>query len=263
MKLTLLELTQDVLNDIDGDEVNSIDDTIESVQVAQIIKSTYFALMDIRDWPHTRKLMQIEPSGTTALPTHMYLPDNFKKVSLVNYDKARITDGAKRVMQEIKYTDPDDFLRVSNQRNNTQANYISVVDPSTAITLVIRNDLPPTYYTSFDDKTLVFDSYDSAVDSTLQKHKVQVFAYIVPDWSHVDTFIPDLPDGAFTLLLEESKSRAAVKIRQQADNKAEQEAGRQSRKLARDAQVVGRGIKFPNYGRNGRMYQEPTFRRDN
>ena len=41
MKMTLIELVQDVLNDLDSDEVNHIDDTIEAQQVAQIIKTSY------------------------------------------------------------------------------------------------------------------------------------------------------------------------------------------------------------------------------
>jgi len=44
-KMTVLEIVQDILNDIDGDEVNSIDDTLESEQVAQIVKSTYDAII--------------------------------------------------------------------------------------------------------------------------------------------------------------------------------------------------------------------------
>ena len=40
-KMTLLAMVQDILNDMDGDEVNSISDTVEAEQVAQIIKTTY------------------------------------------------------------------------------------------------------------------------------------------------------------------------------------------------------------------------------
>lgn len=67
-----------------------------------------------------------------------------------------------------------------------------------------------------------------------------------------DTFIPVLPEEAFTLLLEESKSRASLKINQQADQKAEQEAGRQNRWLAGKQWRAHKGERTPNYGRRGR-----------
>src|SRR3546814_20541284 len=68
-KKTLLEITQDILSDIDGDEVNSIDDTIESARVASIVRSTYESLMSHRNWPHNRKLITVEDSGSEAIPT--------------------------------------------------------------------------------------------------------------------------------------------------------------------------------------------------
>src|SRR3546814_1682508 len=92
-----------------------------------------------------------------------------------------------------------------NGRDNTQANYTTVIDPPTLTNLTIRTDAAPTYFTSFDDKTLIFDSYDSAADSTLQKSKVQVYAYTIPAWVHADDAIPDLPEMAFYLLVEEAK----------------------------------------------------------
>lgn len=262
-KLTLLELTQRVLNDIDGDEVNSIEDTIESSQVANVIRSTYESLMASRNWPHTRKLVQLEASGTTDLPTHMTFPDNFKEISLINYDKAKITDGSRRKFEEIKYIEQDDFLRMCNTRNNTQAMYDSITDPSTLTVLTIRNDSPPQFCTSFDDKTLVFDSYDKAVDNTLQKSKTQAYVYTMPEWIHEDDFVPNLPEEAFPLLQAEATSWAAVKIRQQADQKAEQVSGRQNRWMARKDWTVNGGIKKPNYGRHGsRNYRDPTFERN-
>lgn len=266
MKMTLLEIVQDILSDIDGDEVNSIDDTVESGQVAQIVKSTYMSIMSNRDWPHMRQLIQVTPSGSSSLPTIMYLQDEITKVATVNYDMAKAADGSRRMIREVKYLQPDDFLRRCNTRNNTVANCIDMQDPVSGVLFTIRNDTGPTFFTSFDDKTLVFDSYDAGVDDTLQQHKVQVYAYTVPSWTHTDTAIPNLPDNAFAFLLEEAKSRAALRLRQEADNKAEQESERQRRWLARNDKRVARGIKFPNYGRRtcGIKYdRDPTFRRDN
>lgn len=261
-KMTLLDLVQDIINDLDGDEINSINDTIESSQVAQIVKSTYMALVSNRNWPHLKRLLQIVPSGSSLLPTHMSIQTPIKELSFINYDKARLTDAGRRIFQPVKWLEQDDFLRVVNGRNNLEANVFVVTDPQSQVPLNIRNDIPPTYYTSFDDNTLIFDSYDSLVDNTLQASKTQAYGYIMPEWSPTDTFIPDLPTEAFTLLLEESKSRASLKLRQQPDQKAEQESVRQNKWLSRKAWRVHGGIIYPNYGRSGKNYRDPTFRRD-
>lgn len=268
-KMTVLEIVQDILNDIDSDEVNSVDDTGEAVQVAQIVKSTYIAMMTNKNWPHTKRLIQVNPSGDSALPTHMTLQQEIKELCFINYDCAKETDGTRRLFKEVKYVEPDDFLRMSNNRDNTQTVISTIIDPSSLTPLNIRNDQAPTYFTSFDDSTFVFDSYDSSLDDTLQKHKIQVYAYIVPEFIIQDDFVPDLPVHAFTKLLEEAKSRAAIKIRQVADQKAEQESRRQGAWLSRKDFRVAGGIKYPNYGRNGKCapghgksYTDPTFRRD-
>lgn len=44
MRKTLLEMVQDILSEMDSDEVNSINDTVEAEQVATIIKNCYLAL---------------------------------------------------------------------------------------------------------------------------------------------------------------------------------------------------------------------------
>ena len=58
-KLTLLEIVQDIMNDMDSDEVNSISDTEESSQIAQIVKTTYFEILGRRDWPHLSKFTNL------------------------------------------------------------------------------------------------------------------------------------------------------------------------------------------------------------
>lgn len=266
MKWTLLEITQDILNDLDSDEVNSINDTIESTQVAQIVKSTFFAMMSDRNWPHTRKLFQLTASGSSSLPNYMTVPDEIKEMIFLKYDKATLSDGSKKKFLDVKYLEPDNFLRVLNTRDNTQTNIDVITDTTSLIPLNIRNDTAPTYYTSFDDKTLVFDSYDSSVDTTLQTSKTQAYAYSTPTWTHTDSAIPNLPEEAFTSLIEEAKSKASIKLRQQADPKAEQTSRKQSEWLARKDWVVKGGVRYPDYGRKARARgyaKDPTFRNEN
>lgn len=255
-------MVQDVLNDLDSDEVNSIDDTIEAQQVAQIIKSTYIAMMSNRNWPHQMKLLSFEASGDDALPTHVTLQQPVKEMVSVNYNKAR--DGeTRRRYQPMRWLEPDDFLRHTNKRNSDEDNIDIIIDPS-GVELLIRNDLPPTYYTSFNDNVLVFDSYDSSVDDTIQESKIQARAYVMNSWVHLDDAVPDLPDEAFTALLEEAKSRASLKLKQQADQKAEQESRRQQAWLARKNWRVQGGIKYPDYGRKGgKAMHSPYIDKDN
>lgn len=250
MKLTLLEYVQDILNDMDSDYVNSISDTTESEQVANIVKTTYYALLSNRNWPHTKRNIQITPSGDPALPTHMSLQSNIKELVSVHYNCVREGE-TRRLYRPMKWVENDAFLRKSLQLNNDESNVDIIVDAS-GIELLIRNDIPPTCYTSFDDTNLVFDSYDSAVDDTLMGSKVQAIAYVFPDWTHEDTFIPDLPEEAVTVLLESAKSKAMFKLKQMVDVMAGAEASKQQRWLSRKAWRAHGGIVYPNYGRRGR-----------
>ena len=253
-KLTVLEMVQDILNDIDGDEVNSISDTVESEQVAQIIKSTFDAIMSNREWAHNKTLTQLTASGNSALPTHMTFNENVKEILFINYDKAASGE-TQRQYKEVVYKDITDFLRILNSRNNDETNIDVITDP-TNVELLIRNDLHPTYYTSFDDETLVFDSYDNSVENTLTASNTQAMVRQAPTLVLADDTYPDIPAEAFTHLLEEAKSRCAIKLRQVQDVKAEQESKRQSSWLAQKSWTVNGGIKYQNYGRNrGRTYR--------
>lgn len=258
MKMELLEIVQDIHNDLDLDEVNSIDDTVESMQVAQIVKTTYFAMMSNRNWPHLRQTISLTPSHDLARPTHMAVPDTIKELAFINYNCAK--DGETRLRYKtIKWQEPDEFLRRQNTLNTDDDNTMVVTD-YTGVQLQIKMNKAPEFFTSFDDNNLVFDSYDGEVDDTLQESKVQAMAYIMPSWSMTDTFVPDLPTEAFIALLEEAKSKSAYKLKQQADEKAEQESTRQQRWLSRKAWQVHGGIEYPNYGRGSNKYRrDSTF----
>lgn len=248
MRATLLELVQDILSDLDGDEVNSITDTFESEQIATIVKNTFFALSSNRNWPQHKSALQIPSYGDVSKPTHLVLPENVTELLSLNYNKVK--DGETRLKYEpVEYKDNDTFLRKVNAYNSDESNIIQVTDPS-GVQLLIRNDLAPSIYTSFDDQTIVFDSYDSAVDTAIQESKTQAIAYLFPEWSHTDTHVVDLPTEAFSALFNECVSAASIKLRQTSDVKAEQTSAKQQRWLARKSWKVNGGIQYPDYGRS-------------
>lgn len=262
MNSTLLEIVTDILSDMSGDFVGSINDTDEAMQVAQIVKTTYQAMMSNRNWPHTAKILNIDPSSNNMLPTHTSLPENVKEVISVYYD-VRKKDQTRLEYRQMKYLDPDAFLRKINQRNSDDTNCRTITDPS-GVKLLIMSNKAPEYYTSFNDKTIVFDSYDILVDDTIQANKTQVRAYIIPQFEMRDDYIPDLPDEAFAALIEEAKSKAMFRLNQIQDIKAEQESTRQQRWLSRKAWKVHEKDMYPyDYGRKGNrgIRKDPTFRR--
>ena len=175
-KMTLLDIVQDILNDTDGDEVNSINDTAEAIQIANVVKTTYEEIISNRDWPHLKTLVQLTSSGVAARPTHMTIADTAQRIYWIKYDK-RKTGETKKVYQDITYLEPDVFILKTNSRNNDSSD-IDVITDSSGVDLFIKNDIAPTYYTSFDDETLVFDSYDSVVDTdTMIASKTQAYIF--------------------------------------------------------------------------------------
>lgn len=246
-KMTLLEIVQDILNDLDSDDVNSLNDTIESQQVAQIVKTCYNGMISNRNWPHLRKTGQLDSSGDSSKPNYLRIPDTWKELILFKYDKSKLGD-TKLSISDVTYKEPDNFLRYVSHRDSSLAT-VSTISDYSGVKLLIQNDVAPTYWTSFDDVYIVTDSYDSAVDTTLQKSKSQCMAYIEPTWTHLDTFTPDLPSEAFSALLEEAKSTAFIALKQSNNPKAEQKAVKQQRWLSRKAWAAKGGILYPSYGR--------------
>lgn len=248
-RLTILDMVQDILSDMDSDEVNSINDSVEALQVAQILKSTYFNIIDGRDWPHLYQPFQLTASGSASRPTHMRLPDNIIDVSWVKYDCKAVGESRDRI-KGIKFKIPADFQDILEQRDSTDTNVQEVVDTS-GISMNIYNDRAPLYFTSFDNEYVVFDAFDRAVDTTLQSSKTSCYGKVYPTWTMSDTFVPDLPTQSFSYLLNEAKSTAALRLRQMPDQKAEQHSITQRRRQSQAAWRIAGGITTPNYGRGG------------
>lgn len=247
-KMTVLEMVQDILNDMDSDEVNSVDDTLEAQQVAQVIKTTYYEIIDGKDeWPHLNTLVQLEGLGDAGTPTHMRMPETLQYLKWVKYNKRTSTDTKDKYL-DVTFLEPKEFMDYINQRTSSDSNIDSITDFS-SVTLFIRNDQAPTYWTSFDDEYIVFDSYDSDVDSTLQSSKSQAEGPRDVSFTISDTFTPDLPAKAFSYLLSESKSVCFNAIKQSANPKEEQRSSRQRRRLSGEKWRHEGGVAYKSYGR--------------
>ena len=121
MKLSLLEIVQDILNDMDGDNVNSINDTIESQQVAQIVKTTYLEMMANRNWPHLHTAFNCTSYISTSYPTSLVLPETIKELKWIKYNKRTATD-TKDKWEDLTYLQPEDFFHICAGRDSSASN---------------------------------------------------------------------------------------------------------------------------------------------
>lgn len=253
MKYTLLDMVQIILSSMDSDEVNSIDDTVESQQVAKVIQTAYYDIINRAHVPQNNTLFQLDASTDSTKPILMYIPSDFRSINILKYNKATV-DQPQISMEDITPLPLDDFLNMMYQNNTTEDNIESfshTIGTST-ITFVYRNDLHPHYYSTFDDNTVVFDSYDNTVDATLQKSKTLAWGKKNIQFLLIDSYEPELDDAQFALLLNEAKSLAFQESKQTQHPLAD----RNSRRGWVDLQKTKTKInlesdlnKLPNFGR--------------
>lgn len=246
-KMSLLDIVQEILSDLNSDNVNSISDTTEAEQVARIVRRTFFNLYNDRVWPTTARLMRLNSSADSTRPTHMIMNEDVIEVNWVKYNKQKDAADTLRYI-DIPYKTPQEFIDFVMARDSTKDNMMTVIDYN-GTPLIIQTDAFPTCYTSFDDEHLVFDSYDSTVDSILQHSKTQVYGLVEPEFLLEDSFVPDIPTKAFPYFVSEAKSVASLKIKEVFSQKDEQHSNRQKSWLSFEKHRVGGGIARPNYGR--------------
>lgn len=206
-KLTLLQATQDILSALDFDPVSDIDETVESQQIAQELKTTYFTMMGERDWPHLCEKDQLLGMADTDHPTKMQLPEGVNKVKWIRYNNKKIT-----------YMDPESFQELIDRRLDSDSDDINDEGFAT--------NQEPEYWTTFDDKYIWFDAFDSANENTMHAARSTIYVVKVPTWNHISTFTPDMPQKMFYGWLAEAKSACFINFKQTANAKEEKRATR-------------------------------------
>lgn len=242
---TLLEIVQDILSDIDSEEVNSLSDSNEAGQIATIVENVFYDMVSVRDIPEHSELIQLTALSDSNYPTTFEYPENVKAIEKIWYDVSTDDTFEYRV---VKYVDNDEFLRRTDSRSS---DYTTADEKLSGTKLRINNSTPPTFYTSFDDQYIVMDSFVATQENTLQQVKSRAKAIKIPVFEKNDTFVPDVDDVMFPMLIAESRSRAMDFFKGGTTQKAEQAARRTKVHVQNDQTKSRVGNKRNNYGRHG------------
>jgi hypothetical protein len=260
MKYTLLELTQSVLSSMDSDEINSINDTVESQQVVEVIKTVYDDIISRGDLESNKAPFNLTPSGDPLKPVLMTKPENIDHVHWVKYN-CMDSDDTDPVWRDMTYLPFMDFIDYMHQYHPTETDMSSFdfIADGFVTTFTYKTDTAPSYYTTFNDNTVIFDAHDVSIDTTLQSSKTLCYGSKTTDFLAQDTFIPSLQPKQFPLLLNEAKSLAWAELKQTAHQKAEITAHRNWRHLQKSRQNIPDGQtpmsgahsfdKLPNFSR--------------
>ena len=253
MRQNLLEITQHILSAMDSDEVNSVSDTVESYQIALLLKQVYYDLASEIRLPTHETMFQLEPSGDTSKPCLMTLPSNVLKLDWIRYNNyLPLTEGETspnwKDLQKISYRDLID--RTQLQEVDIQLETISF-DIDSFNFICLTNKMPQ-FYCDIGNNIVLFDSYLSTEDNTLQKSKTMCFGTVYPTFTISDSYIPDLDPTQFSYYINKAKARAFFELKQQQNVNAEREERRQKiiTQVRKDrTESIPAIYKLPRYGR--------------
>lgn len=257
MRYTLLKMTQLILSAMDSDEINSIYDTTEAQQVVDQIETTYNDLAATLDFPDNWDFFELQPSNDITRPTLMYLPDNVARLEWIQYDVTE-PNGTLRKTKDLLPMSKLAFFDRMDSLDTAEANIYDFELMVGDGTFDVRgyNDRHPTYYTTNDDKTLIFDSFDLSVGQTLQADRTKCYGMLIPVFVRDDNFIPHLEPRQFTLFFNEAKSACFADLKQVQNAKSEQRARRgwvqAHRKEPMIDTVDNYRSQVPNFGRGRR-----------
>jgi hypothetical protein len=246
-KQTVLELVQNILARMDSDEVNSISDTAESRQVAQIIKTAYYNIMARANLPEHKKLFNLISSSEDTQPVLMFKPEDTAKIEWIKYNKEEV-DGESN-FDYVTILPVQQYMDMIHQLDTSASNVETFTLNN--VTYAYETDRHPSFCTIINDFNIVFNSFDEEFDTVLQTTNSLAFGQKIPHFEIADAHYPDMDEQQYPLLLNEATSMCFLDLKQMPNEKAEKEARRQwvtlqrTKKLEKESEFD----KLPNFGR--------------
>lgn len=248
MNRTLLYLVQRVLEKLDLDVVNSINDSPDAILIAREAEDTYYDLVNRNEWPERYDLINVESVGDTNNPTALRLSTDTLNILSLRYD-VTTADDTDTIYRELIQLDPEDFLDKVYSRNDSETT--TTTASYKGLDIYVYNDQMPTYFTVFDNEFLVLDSWDSAVETTVQGTKSVVRGSTIPTFETTDAYVLPVDITTFPLYLAEVTAAASLALNGTNDAESERRRNRGISRLRRSANRTGTQSTRNNFGRVG------------
>lgn len=187
-KYTALDIVQKTLAVCNLEPVTDIDESVESDQVFELLKTSYDELLNDIDWDHLQTNDQLElvsfefrqtTLGVTANTVEMFkLPETALQINWIKYKG-----------EDVEYLSPKEMTDLLDSRDQTAAN----VDAIGAIT----DSEFPQFWTTYDDTYIVVDRYDGSLTAT----DTDCLFITKPVVLGVDEDVPSIPERMMPILL--------------------------------------------------------------
>lgn len=224
-RYTLLEVVQEAGRAIGADEIDTLDESVEAVDLAGLAIATLNDIIGRQAWEF---LSDRVVTPTTTDNFVFALPQDVLEVLEVYATSATQKD------QQVPYAMPQYFVR----RAALNATGTSVTIPNTG-TLTLSPTGIPASYTSFDEESIVLLNNDPA-------NTIRARARVSLDLSgagsrssgYNESWVPDIPLRMFNYWVYETCATASATLRQQVDQRLEGMAQRAYESLMRSPAVT-------------------------
>ncbi len=252
---TLLDIVQGIMSDMDSDNVNKVDDTEESEQVARMILGIYEDMATELDLPPNRKLLELAGATSTTRATEVVLDDRVVELGWVKYNHA--ATGVANDFQEIFYQTPEMFtltMQGLDQTLSTVSTYATATADLGGVDIYFKNDKDPTAYTTFDDRILIFDSVDIAVDTSgLAASKLMAYGALHAALALADATVFPIGRQLMSRLVNDSREMAFDLWKEGAPPSVRRKRVRSETRVQRAKGLLSiarqDGVSRPDYGR--------------
>ena len=248
-KKTLLQIVQAMSRGINGDEISTLTDgSIETEDLTSLALDVLKDIISRNDWEFLRdRPMKLE-AGTYAI--ELAIPDTVQRVQTVRY--RRMMGGVQNGFATLRYLPPEDFVKQLQSGNPAEPNRVTVT--VNGVEMYPYTNRHPRYWTSFDEKNVVIDSYDVDQNPTgVDPDDSAILATIYLDLTGSDdgAWVAPIPDKLFQLWEQEAIAEASVNMRQAENPRAERKARRSYIQQIKREPVTRRdeGSQEVNYGR--------------
>lgn len=240
MQLTLLQVVQQYLDATSGFYVDSIFDNDEAQQVANISERIYYEM--VQEFPNllfVQKDITLEAVSDVTKPNFLLIPASVQNIknSELYYNISKTGDLQYKT---LTYCAPLEFMSITGQYSSKDTS-VDIITGYDNQKIPVINDEWPTYFTSFDGKYIVTNSYNKEYDTTLQASKTRVLVTQMPVFLQQDDFLIPIPQHLSTTYLTMVLDECFNLVYQQPNAKISQKARKLRIKLQQTSQVLGSG----------------------